>query len=97
MSNIIQNAGLADHEFDWRLNGSCRGTDTELFYGGEGERGRTRTEREKRAKAICRNCPVIAPCRRYALSANERFGVWGGLSESERRGSSARSSRTTGA
>lgn len=36
-------------------------------------------------KAICRRCPVIAPCLDYALQNNEHFGVWGGTSEPERR------------
>ena len=39
----------------------------------------------KEAKAICRNCPVIAECLEYALANDERFGIWGGKSERERR------------
>ena len=49
-----------------------------------GERGPARTHREVRAKQVCRACPVIEQCRRHALSAHEPYGVWGGLSESER-------------
>lgn len=37
------------------------------------------------AKAICRRCPVQAMCGEYALANNERFGVWGGMSETERK------------
>lgn len=38
-----------------------------------------------RAKAICTGCPVVAECGQYALENDERFGVWGGLSEHDRR------------
>jgi WhiB family redox-sensing transcriptional regulator len=37
------------------------------------------------AKKVCAACPVAAQCLEYALANNERFGVWGGLSERERR------------
>ena len=37
------------------------------------------------AKKVCQSCPVIAECLEYAISNNERFGVWGGRSERERR------------
>ena len=44
----------------------------------------TRTLREAKAKEVCRRCPVIEECRRHALATHEPYGVWGGLSESER-------------
>ena len=50
----------------------------------DGERGRARADREQRAKELCRRCPVIAQCRAHALAVGEPFGVWGGLSESDR-------------
>jgi len=68
----------------WRLHAACRGVDTELFYSPEGERGLARTARVRAAKAICATCPVKAPCAAYALQHQERYGVWGGLTESER-------------
>lgn len=40
--------------------------------------------REHRAKAICRECPVLAQCRDHALAVGEVYGIWGGMSESER-------------
>ena len=71
--------------WSWRLHAACRNVDTELFYAPEsGERGRARTARERTAKAICATCPVKAPCAAYALQHHERYGVWGGLTESER-------------
>jgi WhiB family redox-sensing transcriptional regulator len=61
----------------WMLHGACR-DDPDLFYPDRG--GDIR-----KAKRICRGCPVRQPCLDYALERGERFGVWGGLSERERR------------
>ncbi len=38
-----------------------------------------------RAKAVCQVCPVQGECREYALSIKEPYGIWGGLTETERR------------
>ena len=70
----------------WRERAACRrpGVDPDAFYPDKG--GSTRT-----AKAICNGgrdrhaCPVKAQCLDYALDNDERFGIWGGLSERERR------------
>ncbi|WP_231921931.1 WhiB family transcriptional regulator [Rhodococcus rhodochrous] len=45
-----------------------------------------RQRRERTAKQICTSCPVRIPCRDYALETRERHGIWGGTSESDRRG-----------
>lgn len=70
--------------WDWQLHGACRGEESDMFYHPDGERGRARAQRENRAKAICHTCPVIAACREHALKVAEPYGIWGGLSESER-------------
>lgn len=70
--------------WEWQLLGACRGTDGELFFHPENERGAARSRREAAAKAVCRRCPVLARCRQHALSVREPYGVWGGLSEAER-------------
>jgi WhiB family redox-sensing transcriptional regulator len=70
--------------WDWQMRGACRGMDSAYFFHPEGERGRARAAREARAKEVCDTCPVLAQCRRHALTAHEPYGVWGGLSESER-------------
>lgn len=72
-----------DH-WDWQMGARCRGVDSSVFFSPEGERGRARAQREQRAKALCRDCPVLAQCRAHALEIVEPFGVWGGLSEGER-------------
>ncbi|MFV8166697.1 WhiB family transcriptional regulator [Mycobacterium sp. 134] len=70
----------------WQLHARCRGMDASVFFSPEGERGRARLNREQRAKALCRDCPVLAQCRTHALTIAEPFGVWGGLSEADRHG-----------
>ena len=70
--------------WDWQMRGACRGMDSAFFFHPEGERGPARANREARAKEVCRRCPVLEQCRRHALAVHEPYGVWGGLSESER-------------
>jgi WhiB family redox-sensing transcriptional regulator len=62
----------------WQDGGNCRGLDPDLFYP---ERGASTRE----AKAVCRGCDVREDCLEYALANGEKFGIWGGLSERERR------------
>ncbi|WP_084653854.1 WhiB family transcriptional regulator [Nocardia altamirensis] len=71
--------------WDWQLHGSCRGLDSSVFFSPDGERGWSRHARVRRAKSICGVCPVRDECRRFALSAREPYGIWGGMSEDERR------------
>lgn len=70
--------------WDWQLHSACRGQASEVFYHPDGERGHARTQRENRAKAICYSCPVLTQCREHALRVAEPYGIWGGMSESER-------------
>jgi WhiB family redox-sensing transcriptional regulator len=70
--------------WDWQMTGSCRGMDSAFFFHPDGERGPARARREARAKAVCLACPVLEMCRRHALAVQEPYGIWGGLSESER-------------
>lgn len=76
--------GPVADSWNWQLLGACRTHNTEIFYHPDGERGRARAERERRAKAICRSCPVLAECREHALAVAEPFGIWGGMTEQER-------------
>jgi len=62
----------------WWFAGLCAQTDPELFFP---EKGGSVRE----AKAVCAGCPVRAQCLAHALAHGERYGVWGGLSEPERR------------
>ena len=63
---------------DWWAQAACIGVDAELFFP---ERG----DSTKEAKEVCRTCFVRQECLEYALANLEKFGIWGGLSERERR------------
>ena len=65
-------------ELEWQERALCAQTDPEAFFPEKG--GSTRE-----AKRICVGCEVKAECLEYALGSDERFGIWGGLSERERR------------
>ena len=76
--------GTVAQFWSWRELARCRDLDGSLFFSPEGERGRARRERERVAKALCAGCAVQRACAAYAIANREPFGVWGGLSESER-------------
>lgn len=62
----------------WQTEANCLGVDADLFFP---ERGAS----TKEAKAVCQGCEVKNDCLEYALKNGEKFGIWGGLSERERR------------
>jgi WhiB family redox-sensing transcriptional regulator len=65
-------------DLNWRDLAACAETDPEAFFPEKG--GSTRD-----AKRVCGSCGVRTECLGYALGNGERFGIWGGLSERERR------------
>ncbi len=67
-----------DSPLAWQVDALCAQTDPEAFFPEKG--GSTRD-----AKRICTSCEVKGECLEYALQNDERFGIWGGLSERERR------------
>lgn len=75
-SKLIE--ALAIDELSWQDYANCRGADADLFFP---ERGAS----TRRAKAICGACEVKKDCLDYAIRHGEKFGIWGGLSERERR------------
>lgn len=70
--------------WEWQYQGACRNLPTEMFFHPDGERGPRRANRDAAAKAVCATCPVIEACRQHALSVQEPYGIWGGLSEDDR-------------
>jgi WhiB family redox-sensing transcriptional regulator len=64
--------------FAWQERANCRGADPNLFFPGQGASTRE-------AKAMCAACEVKDDCLEFAITEGERFGLWGGLSERERR------------
>ncbi len=69
-------SGLEDR--GWQARANCMGVDPDLFFP---ERGASTRE----AKEVCRGCVVRDECLEYALDNGEKFGIWGGMSERERR------------
>lgn len=67
----------------WRDAAACRTEDPELFFP-RGETGPSISQIED-AKTVCRRCPVMDACALWALETRQDAGVWGGLSETERR------------
>ncbi|HET9772369.1 MAG TPA: WhiB family transcriptional regulator [Acidimicrobiia bacterium] len=69
---------VPEEERRWQERANCLGVDPELFFP---ERGASTRE----AKSVCAGCAVRLDCLEYALRNHEKFGIWGGLSERERR------------
>ena len=70
---------------DWMLAAVCRGR-TDLFFAPDDSESRAeRRRREARAKSVCEQCVVRVDCLEEAIEQDERFGIWGGLTERERR------------
>ena len=67
----------------WRHQAACRTEEPELFFPiGTGEPALGQVAE---AKSVCRGCPVVGKCLAWALETGQNSGVWGGMSEDERR------------
>lgn len=75
----LANAGLTG----WMVNGACKSADPDIFF--PDERGSASAGHTMRAKAVCARCPVRRECLTYALATRQKYGVWGGATEGERR------------
>ena len=67
-----------DGDISWQHKALCSQTDPEAFFPEKG--GSTRD-----AKRVCAQCTVREQCLQWAIEHDERFGIWGGMSERERR------------
>ncbi|MFF3214450.1 WhiB family transcriptional regulator [Streptomyces sp. NPDC002886] len=85
MGNVPRLPGRAEHHWLWQEEAACRELGSRLFFHHAGEPGQDRERRDAAAKEVCALCPVQRDCLRHALKVGEPFGVWGGLSERERR------------
>ncbi len=65
------------NQSSWRINASCRDADPDGLF--------VRGAEQNRAKAVCLGCPVRTECLAEALDGRINFGVWGGMTERERR------------
>ncbi len=68
----------AEDERPWAARAECRGEDPALFFPGSDDDPSV-------ALAVCARCPVRQECLEYAIEARERFGIWGGTTERQRR------------
>jgi WhiB family redox-sensing transcriptional regulator len=81
---------MTDHfslsELEWRERAACLPHPAILFFGlDDSESPAERREREDEAKAVCARCEVRRECLEYALATKEPYGIWGGLTEIERK------------
>lgn len=65
---------------NWREDANCRGMDVNLFFPARGA-----GQQVARAKAVCAACSVRVQCLDDAIADHERVGIWGGLTEKQRR------------
>lgn len=73
-------------EARWQDRAACKGMDPTIFFGPEHtEVVKEKRDREEAAKQVCRTCPVNRECLEHALNSKEAYGIWGGLTELERK------------
>ncbi|MCW2527289.1 MAG: WhiB family transcriptional regulator [Pseudonocardiales bacterium] len=90
MADVSRLPNAVTENWDWQIQAACRGLDPTLFFQKTNARGRTKRMTEARARAVCAKCPVVAECLNWALTVNEPYGMWGGLSPEERQQLSSR-------
>ena len=83
MSILASALALGNADYSWRRLAICRDTDPELFFP-VGTTGQALLQIAK-AKSVCCQCPVQGECLEFAMETNQDTGIWGGLSEEERR------------
>ncbi|MEW2515473.1 WhiB family transcriptional regulator [Streptomyces sp. NPDC046870] len=72
-------------DWQWQQSAACRGMSSSTFFSPPGERGRARRDREERARRICGRCEVADVCAATAFKHGENYGIWGGMSDTDRR------------
>lgn len=83
MSILASSLALAHAQYGWRQHAICRDTDPDLFFP-VGTTGQALIQID-RAREVCNQCPVKRDCLEFALETNQDSGIWGGMSEEERR------------
>jgi len=78
LTDLIEALQAEGMDMAWQDFASCRGADPDLFFPERGASTRT-------AKQICRECAVQDACLEFAIVSSEKFGIWGAMSERERR------------
>lgn len=75
--DVADGREIRDERGEWIVNARCRQGDPDALF--------VRGAQQREAAAICRPCPVLEKCRAEALDNREEFGIWGGLTERQRR------------
>ena len=83
MSFLATSLALGSADYSWRRNASCKDTDPELFFP-VGTTGQALVQISE-ANVVCDECLVRGKCLDFALETNQDWGIWGGMSEDERR------------
>lgn len=73
-----------DEVIDWRDRAACLDEDPETFFP-IGESSQADLDTTRKAKAVCLRCDVREKCLQWALETDQRWGIWGGLTERERK------------
>jgi WhiB family redox-sensing transcriptional regulator len=84
-SHSVTSADLATGLASWVERAACHEMPSEWFYPAHAETPDARDQRESAAKFVCATCDVRVQRLGYALRADERLGIWGGMTERERR------------
>ena len=83
MTSLATSIALGEADHDWRDDALCRDTDPALFFP-VGVTGNALVQIDH-AKRTCDECRVAPQCLEFALDTNQDSGIWGGLTEEERR------------
>jgi WhiB family redox-sensing transcriptional regulator len=78
LAELLETLHADGLDMAWQDLANCRGADPDLFFPERGASTRT-------AKSICRECQVRGECLEFAIVSSEKFGIWGMMSERERR------------
>lgn len=71
-------------ERNWRVDAACKDSDPEIFFP-VATAGQVAEKQMRAAKVVCWTCPVRAECLEDALASGQDYGIWGGVSETDRR------------
>ena len=72
-------------QLDWQEQALCREYSVDDFFGpDQAETEIEKQVREAAAKTVCQRCPVREPCLEFAMETNQKYGIWGGLTDKER-------------
>ncbi len=83
---VASNLASLNTEARWQDKAACKGMDPIIFFGPDvAETVKEKHDREEEGKKVCVTCPVKKDCLDYSLESREPYGIWGGLTETERK------------